>query len=56
MKSTHMLLCALLLVGAVALIATGFSGFLLLPVLLCAVMMGTMMWMMMGGRRGGSDR
>lgn len=56
MKSSHILVCALLVVAGVALLATGVGGgaFLLLG---CMVMMGAMMWMMMrSGRDDRSDR
>jgi len=52
MKSSHMLLCVLLLVVAIALVASGASGFLVLPLVFCGLMMGAMMWMMMRPRGG----
>ena len=57
MKPSHMLLCAAAVGVAVVLLATGAgsSGYLLLPLLFCGLMMGGMMWMMMrpsGNARG----
>ena len=52
---------AMVLVALVLVLATG-SGLYILPVVGCMLMMGAMMWMMMGGRGGhsggsdGSDR
>lgn len=56
MKSTHMFLCAALLVAAIALVATGSGGFAFLPGILCMVMMGGMMFFMMGGNTGNRDK
>ncbi len=57
MKPTHMLLCVVLLVAGVVLFATGVGGLVFLPLLLCGLMMGVMMWMMMrSGRDGRGDR
>lgn len=54
----HVWMCAAVIVVAFVLVlATGSGGWLLLP-LGCLLMMGVMMWMMMGGmggRGGGSD-
>lgn len=55
MKSSHMLICASLLLVAVVLVATGVGSYVILPLVLCMAMMGGMMWMMMrprGGDRG----
>ena len=54
MKPSHMLFCAVLLVAGVVLLSTGLGGFAFLPLLLCALMMGGMIWMMM--RPGGHGR
>ena len=54
MKSSHMLFCALLLVAGVVLFTSGVGTFAFLPLVLCMLMMGGMMWMMM--RPGGHDR
>ena len=55
----HIWMCAaVLLVALVIVLATG-NAFFIIPVLGCMLMMGAMMWMMMGamgGRGGGSDR
>jgi len=48
---THMWLCAAV-VALVLVLATGSGAWALLPLLGCAVMMGAMMWMMMGGMGG----
>jgi len=50
---------AAVVVALVLVFATGSGAWFLLPVLACGLMMGAMMWMMMGGmggRGGGSDR
>lgn len=55
MKSSHMLLCALLLVVGVALLFSGVGAVAFLPLVFCGLMMGAMMWMIMrpgGGRSG----
>ena len=54
MKSSHMMLCGLLLVVAVVLVASGVGSYVLLPLVLCVAMMGGMMYMMM--RPGRDDR
>lgn len=54
MKSSHVLLCALFLVVGIALLSGGVGAVSLLPLVLCGLMMGGMMWMMM--RPGGSGR
>ncbi len=51
MKSSHMLLCALLLVVGVVLLSTGVGAFAFLPLVACMVMMGAMM-RPRGGDRG----
>lgn len=53
----HMSMCvALVVVALVFVLSTGSAAFFVLPVLGCMLMMGAMMWMMMGGRGGGSHR
>ena len=54
MKTSHMLLCAVLLVVGVALLAGGVGAAAFLPLAGCMLMMGAMMWMMM--RPGRDDR
>jgi len=57
MKSSHMLLCALLLVAGVVLLTSGVGAVAFAPLVVCMGMMGVMMWMMMGaGRHGRGDR
>ncbi len=57
MKTSHMLFCAVLLVGGVVLLASGLGGLAFLPLLLCGLMMGGMIWMMMRpGRHDRGDR
>jgi len=51
MKSSRMLLCASLLVVGVVLFAGGPGAFTFLPIAACMLMMGVMMWMMMGSGR-----
>ena len=52
----HIWMCAALVVVALVLVlSTGSAGYGVLAVLGCMLMMGAMMWMMMGGRGGGSD-
>ena len=53
MKGSHILICAALIVAAVVLFSAGVESAVLLPLVGCALMMGAMMWMMMG-RSGGS--
>jgi crotonobetainyl-CoA:carnitine CoA-transferase CaiB-like acyl-CoA transferase len=57
---THIWMCVALVVVALVLVAsTGSGTFFVLPLLGCMLMMGAMMWMMMGamgGRGGPSDR
>lgn len=53
----HIWICVAIVVVALALVlSTGSSGFFVLPLLGCMLMMGVMMWMVMGGRGGRSDR
>jgi len=47
MKSSHMLICVLLLVVGVVLLAGGVGAAAFLPLVGCMLMMGVMMWMMM---------
>ena len=54
MQSSHMLLCAVLLVVGVVLVAGGVGAAAFLPLGACMLMMGVMMWMMM--RPGKNDR
>lgn len=54
MRSSHMMICAVLLVAGIALLSGGAGAFAFLPLVLCMAMMGAMMWMMM--RSGGDDR
>ena len=56
---THMWMCAAMVVIALVVVAATGSGLYILPAVGCVLMMGAMMWMMMGamgGHRGGSDR
>ena len=57
LTSKPMLVCvAVLAIAVVAVLAGAGSGFLLVA-LLCPLMMGAMMWLMMGGMNGrGGDR
>ena len=55
----HMWMCAAMVVVALVAVAATGNGFFILPALGCMLMMGAMMWLMMGGmsgRDGGSDR
>ena len=52
MKSSHMLICASLLIVAVVLVATGVGSYVFLPLVLCMAMMGAMMRMTMRPRGG----
>ena len=52
MKSSHMLICASLLIVAVVLVATGVGAYVFLPLVLCMAMMGAIMWMTMRPRGG----
>jgi hypothetical protein len=45
---------AVVAVALVLVVATGSGAWFVLPLLACGLMMGAMMWMMMGGRGGGS--
>ena len=49
-KSTHMLLCAVLLVVGVVLLTSGVGAVAFLPFIACMLMMGAMMWFMMRPR------
>ena len=52
-----MLFCAVLLIAGVVLLSSGVGGFVFLPLLLCGLMMGGMIWMMMRpGRHDRGDR
>ena len=46
MKSSHMLLCAMLMVVGVVLLTTGVGAAAFLPFVACMLMMGAMMWFM----------
>jgi hypothetical protein len=50
MKSTHTLLCAVLLVVGVVLLTTGVGAVGFLPFVACMLMMGAMMWFMLRPR------
>ena len=55
--STHMAICVGLIgVGAVLLFAGVTGAWLVLPLVGCMLMMGMMMWMMMGGMGHGGDK
>ena len=57
MKTRHMLFCAVLLIAGVVLLSSGVGGLAFLPLLLCGLMMGGMIWMMMRpGRHDRGDR
>ena len=53
MKTKHMLLCALLLIVGVVLLSSGVGALAFLPLLVCGLMMGGMVWMMMRGHGHG---
>jgi hypothetical protein len=57
-RGKHMWICAAMIVVALALVLVTGSGFYLLPVVGCVLMMGVMMWAMAGmsGRGGGRER
>ena len=49
----HIWMCvALVVVALVLVLSTGSGAFVVLPFLGCMLMMGAMMWMMMGGMGG----
>ena len=49
----HIWMCvAVVAVALVLVLASGSGTWFLLPALGCALMMGAMMWMMLGGRGG----
>jgi hypothetical protein len=50
MKSSHMLLCVVLLVVGVILLTAGVGAVAFLPLVACMLMMGAMMWFMMRPR------
>lgn len=54
MNSRHVLLCAALLILAAVLWSTGLEVVAFLPLLVCGLMMGAMLWLMMRAGRGGS--
>jgi hypothetical protein len=55
--SKHMIVCvALIGVGVVLLLAGVTGAWVFLPLLGCMLMMGMMMWMMMGGMRHGDRK
>jgi hypothetical protein len=56
--SKHMLACVAIIVVALIAVLAGAGSGILLVALVCPLMMGAMMWMMMGGMgpRGGDRR
>ena len=51
----HMAICAVLVIAGVVLVTAGAGAFAFVPALGCALMMGTMVWMMVRpGGHGGS--
>ena len=55
----HMWMCAAMVVVALVVVAATGNAVFILPAVGCMLMMGAMMWMMMGGmggHGGGSDR
>ena len=52
----HMWMCTAMVVVALVVVAAMGNGFLILPALGCMLMMGAMMWMMMGAWRGGHPK
>jgi len=46
-KTSHMLFCALLLIVGVVLLSSGVGAFAFVPLLVCGLIMGGMIWMMM---------
>jgi hypothetical protein len=55
MRQSHVVVCAVLVVAGVALVAAGLGAATLIPAIACMAMMAGMMWMMAGGRGGGSQ-
>lgn len=56
MKTNHMIVCAVLLVAGVGLLASGAGSLAFLPLIACMVMMGAMMYFMLGGSSRKSDK
>jgi hypothetical protein len=54
MKGSHVLICATLVVAGMALVAAGVGAAAFIPAIACMAMMAAMMWIMAGGRGGGS--
>lgn len=54
-SSKHLWICAAVAALAVGVAVVSGSGGYLLFVIPCMLMMGAMMWMMMGGSRGGDQ-
>ena len=55
----HIWMCAAVLLAALVIVLATGNAFFIIPALGCMLMMGAMMWMMMGGmgdRGAGSDR
>jgi hypothetical protein len=55
MKASHLLICVALVAAAAVLVAVGVGAAAFIPAIGCMAMMVGMMWMMSGGRRGGSQ-
>ncbi len=56
MSSKHWALCGVVVVVALAAVLAGAGAGVIVFALMCAVMMGAMVWMMMGGRGGSEDK
>ena len=54
MKGSHLFICAGVVAAGVALVAAGLGAAALIPAIACMAMMAGMVWMMAGGRGGGS--